>query len=413
MNKNIPERKILKREVITDQVDPRMVEFRKSRGEFKPGCKQKTVRLEITEYEPGPDKVKMVTKFGFYEGEPPPAYREFFGRLYHSALEKSPEAKNGKDGVLAMEETDVLSEKYQRKWDSEPIYDESIFSKIDKTVHLHTEIRNVRSSAAACINALGCMANNKNDLLNFLNEFNVGVDEIITFPSGSTVGGRRYNDSGNIVFEWVGPKESPLGEKGSRGLNRTSIDAYVLGTVKGKVTQLLIEWKFTETYNSPLNAKRFSGIAGNERLRRYSICLAKLRKEQDFPFRMTYEGAFGLPDLCYEPFFQLLRMTLLAKLTTPLEFDSGLVVKDYRILHLSHSKNSGLNELTPAQLDFSPGLRRYSGRSLHEVWRDNILSNTEAKKFCCGYWDQAIRVISDDRLKNYLSNRYLGYRADY
>lgn len=227
----------------------------------------------------------------------------------------------------------------------------------------------------------------------------------------ATVGGRRYDDSGNIVFEWVGPKESPLGEKGGRGLNRTSIDAYVLGIVKGKITQLLIEWKFTETYNSPLSAKIFSGIAGNERLRRYSICLAKLRKGHDFPFRMTYEGGFGLSDLCYEPFFQLLRMTLLAKLTTPFKFDSGLVVQDYRILHLSHSKNSGLNKVTTAHMDFSPGLRRYSGKSLHEVWKDNILTNTEAKKFCCGYWDQAIKVISDNKLKSYLSNRYLGDQA--
>ena len=93
MKKDKPELKILKREIITDQSDPRMVEFRKSRGEFEPGCKQKTVKLEITEYEPGPDKFKFKTQVGYYEGEPPPGYREFFRRLYRAAIEKVMEDK--------------------------------------------------------------------------------------------------------------------------------------------------------------------------------------------------------------------------------------------------------------------------------------------------------------------------------
>jgi hypothetical protein len=96
-DKKIPERKIVKREIITDQADPRMIEFRKSRGEFESGCKQKTVRLEITEYEPGPDKTRMVTKFGYYEGEPPPSYHEFFRRLFQSALGKDHPEKRSDD----------------------------------------------------------------------------------------------------------------------------------------------------------------------------------------------------------------------------------------------------------------------------------------------------------------------------
>ena len=95
-DKKIPEPKIVKREIVTDQTDPRMIEFRKSRGEFEPGCKQKTVRLEITEYEPSPDRTRMVTKFGYYEGEPPPSYHKFFRRLFQSALEKEhPEKRSG------------------------------------------------------------------------------------------------------------------------------------------------------------------------------------------------------------------------------------------------------------------------------------------------------------------------------
>ena len=86
MKEGKPWRKIFKREVITDQSDPRMVAFRESYSEFEPGCKRKTVKLEITEYDINPNKLKLMTKFGYYEGEPPPGYREFFRKLYQKAL---------------------------------------------------------------------------------------------------------------------------------------------------------------------------------------------------------------------------------------------------------------------------------------------------------------------------------------
>lgn len=305
-------------------------------------------------------------------------------------------------------ETDVLSERFQKKWKSQPIYDANILGTIDKGVQLHTELMNVRSSAAACINTIGNIAKDKVQLISFLNEFNIGVEDVIPFPTGATFAGQQYNDVGNAIFEWIGPKESPLNEKGGkRGQNRTSVDAFILAIINGKVTQLLIEWKFTETYNSQEQLRKYAGIAGNERLRRYSTCLAKLRRIDNFPFRMAYEGGFGLPDLCYEPYFQLLRMTLLAKLTTPFDFDNGLVIEDYRIVHLSHSRNKGLNLLTRKHLSYSPGLRHCIGKSLHEVWKDIVLTENESKKFNCGYWDEAIRVISNGEIKQYLVERYV------
>ena len=91
MKVNKPELKIIKREVITDQSDPRMVEFRESYGEFKLDCKRKTVRLEITEYEPTPEKLKVTTKLGYYEGEPPLGYREFFRKLFQGAIDRAME----------------------------------------------------------------------------------------------------------------------------------------------------------------------------------------------------------------------------------------------------------------------------------------------------------------------------------
>ena len=86
MKKNKPELKMIKHQVITDQADSRMQNFRKSRGEFEPGCKQETVKLEITEYVSEPDKLKVTTQFGYYKGEPPPRQKEIFRKLYRAIL---------------------------------------------------------------------------------------------------------------------------------------------------------------------------------------------------------------------------------------------------------------------------------------------------------------------------------------
>jgi hypothetical protein len=302
----------------------------------------------------------------------------------------------------------VLTDEYQAKWANNQFFDVSILNNIDPKAKLHTELNHVRSSAASCINVLGNLGKteNTNDLIIFLNHYGLNVEEIIPFPSGEDVGGKRYDDKGNVVFEWVGPLKSPINELGgNRGINRTSIDAYILAKIERKITQLLIEWKFTETYPSKTFTHRFGGLKGNERLRRYSNVLAKLRKKKDFPFYMHDEDTFGLSDLGYEPFYQLLRMTLLAKSTTPMQLTSNISIQDYRVIHLSHSQNVELNYLSEKHLFFSPGLRHLAGKTLHESWK-SILTDSEHNKFFGGYWDEAIQTISDTPLKEYLIKRY-------
>jgi hypothetical protein len=122
---------------------------------------------------------------------------------------------------------------------------------------------------------------------------------------------------------------------------------------------------------------------------------------------MSYEQGFGLYDLGYEPFYQLLRMTLLAKLTKTMAFDNGLKIEDYRILHLSHSTNDDLNIVSKEQLSFCSGLQHCVDKRLHEVWKNSILSKSESEKFHFGYWDRAINDISDEKLKQYLFERYV------
>lgn len=301
---------------------------------------------------------------------------------------------------------DKLTNKFQNQFQSKLIYDESIFENIDPKVKLHGETKiNPLSSAAACLNVLGSMMNDPIELKNFLNQFELGIEDIYPFPTNSNVGGRNYADKGYVIFEWVGPQMSPINEKGGgRGFNRTSVDAYVLVKINGKITQLLIEWKFTEGKSQPITLDKFAGLRGLERLKRYSSILVSLRDLTEFPFNFTIERGIGLYDFSPDHLYQLLRMTLLAKMTTPIQIGS-LKIEDYRIVHLSHSQNSEIEILHDKYLQSSPGLKKYADRKLYFVWSE-ILSEFEKERFKYGHWDLAIKNILNEDLKNYLTLRY-------
>jgi hypothetical protein len=129
-----------------------------------------------------------------------------------------------------------------------------------------------------------------------------------------------------------------------------------------------------------------------------------LRKENKVPFRFVYEGGIGLFDFGYEPFYQLLRMTLLAKMTTPLEI-GNFNVEDYRILHLSHSDNTRLNILEDSKIKFCPHLHEFRGKELHNTWIQ-LLSENDIPRFKFGYWNLALDEIQNKALKDYLIERY-------
>jgi hypothetical protein len=256
------------------------------------------------------------------------------------------------------------------------------------------------------------MSLNPNGLLSYLNSFGLEIDEIIRFPSPVYCGGREYRDEGYAVFEWVGPKKSPIHEiRGGRGYHRTSIDAYLIARIKGKLTQIFVEWKFMEGINREIAIGCFCGLKGIERLRRYSLVLAKFRKKGGFPFNFSEEygekdqkSCLGLHDFSTDHFYQLFRITIFARATTPINI-GNLRIEDYRILHLTHSQNDQINVIQPKHIRLSPGLQQYVGQPFHSVWQE-ILSDSERKQFFSGHWDQSIPLILDEKLKTYLLERY-------
>jgi hypothetical protein len=123
-----------------------------------------------------------------------------------------------------------------------------------------------------------------------------------------------------------------------------------------------------------------------------------------FPFALSEECGLSLQDLSTDHLYQLLRMPLLARKTTPLDV-GPLHVEDYRIVHLTHSANQKINVMQPEYVKYCPGLQDTVGKSLHEVW-PSLLAAEERRKFISGYWDKGLSVISDPKLRDYLMSRY-------
>jgi hypothetical protein len=295
-----------------------------------------------------------------------------------------------------------ISRGYQERYRGNQFYNDKILAGISAAVKLHDEVHNPLSSAAACLNVLGYLNQNKADIIPFFKELGLAIDEVVDFPSGADVEGELYSDTGPIVFEWIGPRDSPINERGgSRGQNRTSIDAFFIAKMQGKHTQVFVEWKFTESYSTGEQLHRFGGLRGIERLRRYSSVLTKQRKDH-FPFKFSDEDELGLQDFSYEPLYQLLRMTLLAKETTPIKI-GDIPVEDYCIVHAVHSENKALLTVNSDHLRFSPGLGKRAVTDLHDLW-ESLLSDEEQKHFYYGYWDKAVSRLSDKT--GYLKERY-------
>ena len=148
-------------------------------------------------------------------------------------------------------------------------------------------------------------------------------------------------ENGTLVgFEWVGKNnylnETRPGSKPTRGANATSADAILRFRDGGATQALLIEWKYTEEYGSPLDAD------GNEtRIARYKdIAFAP-----NGPIR-TDRGLI-VEDFFWEPFYQLLRQQMLA-FQMQKHCESG--AERVRVLHIAPAANKALLKITAPKL---------------------------------------------------------------
>lgn len=200
------------------------------------------------------------------------------------------------------------------------------------------------SSQVACLNHLFFVRQREDIATCILQNIDKGVKKALIL------------DDGLVEFEVVG-KKNYLGEKShSRGANSTSVDAVMLAEMlNGAVKLFFIEWKFVEQYKySPSKAL---GDSGKTRLKIY---LPLLLNDKSPIKSVDLEGLFT------EPFYQMMRQTLLA--------DEMIKAKEYgatEFLHV-HIIPTGNTELKGV----NTAAGKLVGLELEDTWT-NILKQPE------------------------------------
>jgi hypothetical protein len=166
-------------------------------------------------------------------------------------------------------------------------------------------------------------------------------------------------ERGHVAFE-INGKENYLGEKGhTRGVLSTCVDAVMIGKKNdGKNILVLIEWKYTEDYSKYSQQKKVFQKLENRR-----AIYSKLLQDKNCPIKNICD----FDALCYEPFYQLMRQTLLGwKMVKAEEYGCD----EYIHLHIIPKGNVELRRNIT-----SPSLKPM-GKDMSDVWK-NLLKDPD------------------------------------
>ena len=157
----------------------------------------------------------------------------------------------------------MLPASHERLAFYEALTDEILCYLEEEEIALHSEVRNLKSSQAACLNFLFPLRQDLDLAKAALQPFLPGLREVT-----------------KIEFEYTGPPEVTqwLGEpkRGKRGQNRTSIDAAVFWVGRSKRKHItLVEWKYTESIFGACSA--FGSAHKDDKARCRSLDVARDR----------------------------------------------------------------------------------------------------------------------------------------
>jgi len=237
------------------------------------------------------------------------------------------------------------------------------------------------SSQVSCVNHLFFLRNDKDAALKILQ--NINPDFVEVCPDF---------ENGYIGFEVVS-KHSYLGEvqKGkeqTRGAHCTSVDAMMTGKLKnGKKIQVLIEWKYTELYPK---ADKSEGSSGMTRKNRYDALI----DDKDSPIKRT----ISIDNFYYEPFYQIMRQTLLAWQMTKNK-SNELNADDWLHFDVIPENNLNLRYQVPAPDMIQSGIEEAWKSQLKEPEKYNVITPQKLLK-------PLIFNSNYRSLINYLNTRY-------
>ena len=154
--------------------------------------------------------------------------------------------------------------------------------------------RNMASSQIACVNFLLPLAEIPGALAAVVHAIDSDARDIVDI--------RHEGNTSPVEFEWIGLERSLEGSPGPRGSHNTSVDAFVIADTGAVRRAYLMEWKYVEDYKS---AKDMGlGAMGETRRGRYAGRYAAGSS--------AFNGAVPMSELLYDPFYQLMRLRLLA-----------------------------------------------------------------------------------------------------
>jgi len=199
--------------------------------------------------------------------------------------------------------------------------------------------RNLASSQVACVNFLLPLARRPAALLALVRQLDheVVAVEPIPDPLGA--------EPALVEFEWVGWTAPIEGGRVSRGAMQTSADALVLGRTAAGLRAFVFEWKYCEEYLRPDD--KGAGSSGDTRRRRYQVRYAA----EDSAF----QGDVPLDEFLFEPFYQLMRLRLLADEVERSGIGPGLAVADARVVVVCPAANRDYRLAVPS----TPLARRF------------------------------------------------------
>ena len=214
--------------------------------------------------------------------------------------------------------------------------------------------RNLASSQVCCVNFLLPLVAVPDALLALMRAIDPDVEEVVAIVDD---GGR----SSPVEIEWVGWRSPLEGGAMTRGANVTSIDALLVVRARGCMRAYLVEWKYCEEYRDARSGDKSGGSKGDTRRKRYRALFASTTS--------SFQETASFEEQLHEPFYQLMRMHLLADRILEEGITRDLRVDEVRVVVVCPRDNNDYRIVPP----LGPiGLRSAPGTTVEETVRARL-----------------------------------------